>query len=380
MNYESWISLLFGLTLILVTLSSFLLRGTGRPGEGVNTPARIFLVLMRLAIGWHCFVEGMDKLHNPSWSSEAYLREATGPLAGFYRRLAGDRLLEKLHVGESKEPPPALAAEYDAYTEAFIAHYGLNEEQEKRARDLTRQGESKAVTWLTSETEEVQKPSPLPPPLKVPMAMPERLAEYERLLDKVEAAEHNLPSGDKDLQKRYTDAKADANRWRGDMKKSYDAQFASFKKSLQDVLTAEQKAMPPLTGPVELPREAWGPLEWSDRVVEWGLVVIGCGLMLGLFSRLCSAAGALLVLSFFLAMPPLPGWPEPPRVEGHYLYINKTLIEALALGALAFLPTGVWAGVDALLYPLWPWNWTRAEPPARARAAAVDRPRSAQPV
>ena len=48
-------------------------------------------------------------------------------------------------------------------------------------------------------------------------------------------------------------------------------------------------------------------------------------------------------------MPPLPGWPESPRLEGHYVLINKTLIEVIALLALTFIPTGRWAGIDGLL-------------------------------
>ncbi len=123
------------------------------------------------------------------------------------------------------------------------------------------------------------------------------------------------------------------------------------------MLTAEQKKdATPLPEPVALPIASWGPLEWSDRAVAWGLVVIGGGLMLGLLTRLCSASAALWLLSFFLAMPPLPGWPESPRLEGHYLFFNKTFIEVLALAALACLPTGRWAGLDALLYALWPFK------------------------
>jgi uncharacterized membrane protein YphA (DoxX/SURF4 family) len=83
--------------------------------------------------------------------------------------------------------------------------------------------------------------------------------------------------------------------------------------------------------------------------VKWGLVALGGCLLLGFLSRASSLLLALLVLSFYLAMPPLPGWPESPRLEGHYLLINKTLIEVIALGALAFIPTGRWAGLDGLL-------------------------------
>jgi uncharacterized membrane protein YphA (DoxX/SURF4 family) len=362
MNYAIWIALFcLLLTIFLVTISALLWRGTGRPADATSTPARVFLVLLRLAIGWHCLVEGWDKMQNPAWSSEAYLRESTGPLAGTFRALAGDRLLDKLVVTDKDQVPAALAADYDAFTAAFIEHHALDAAQTERANEIDRQGKSKALTWLISETESVEKIAPYPPSLKVEMTMGDRLAEYERLQKKVADAEQLLPTNDKDLQKRYTDAKADANKWRAGLKKSYAAHFATFKKSLQDVLTAAQKNdATPIPEPIALPRSSWGLLQWSDQGVKWGLVVVGGGLVLGLFSRLASAAAALLLTSFFLAMPPLPGWPESPRLEGHYLFINKTLIEILALGALTFLPTGRWAGLDAVIYPLLPWHWRRA--------------------
>jgi uncharacterized membrane protein YphA (DoxX/SURF4 family) len=361
MTYSSWIALLFGLTVVLVVLSALLWRGTGRPGDVASTPARVFLVLLRLAIGWHCLVEGLDKLQNPAWSSEAYLRESVGPLAPTFRELAGDRLLDKLGVTDKDQVPAALAADYDAYTDAFIAHHDLDSAQTERAREIDQKGKKQALAWLNSGTETVEKIAPYPPALNVEMTMGERFAEYERLQKKVAEAEQFLPTSDKDLQKRYTNAKADAGKWRAGLGKSYNSQFAAFKKSLQDVLTPEQKkdaiAVPE---PIVLPRESWGALEWSDQAVKWGLVVIGGGLILGLCARLSSAAAALLLTSFFLAMPPLPGWPEGPRLEGHYLFVNKTFIEILALGALTFLPTGRWAGLDALIYPLLPWHWRGA--------------------
>src|SRR5260370_10625135 len=95
MNYHSWIALFSGLTLVLVTIASLLGRGTGRPPD-TSTPARVFLVLLRLAIGWHCFVEGMDKLQNPPWSTEADLRESLRPQSRPFPCFAPDRLLAKL--------------------------------------------------------------------------------------------------------------------------------------------------------------------------------------------------------------------------------------------------------------------------------------------
>src|SRR5262249_32436886 len=92
----------------------------------------------------------------------------------------------------------------------------------------------------------------------------------------------------------------------------------------------------------------WGLLGWADFLVAWGLTIIGACLLLGLFSRTACVAGALLVLSFYLAMPPWPGLPENPRAEGHYLIVNKNIIEMLALLALATTASGKWAGLDGL--------------------------------
>ena len=58
-------------------------------------------------------------------------------------------------------------------------------------------------------------------------------------------------------------------------------------------------------------------------------------------------AGALLLLSFYLPMIPLPGVPEAVRVEG-YPFVNKNIVELVALLTLATTASGKWAGLDSL--------------------------------
>ena len=41
----------------------------------MKATSRVFLVILRLVIGWHFLVEGLYKFETP-WSSEAYLRES----------------------------------------------------------------------------------------------------------------------------------------------------------------------------------------------------------------------------------------------------------------------------------------------------------------
>lgn len=58
-----------------------------------SSPQLFFLVVLRLLIGWHLLYEGMVKFLDSSWTSEAFLQNAYGPLAGFYHHLASDNIL-----------------------------------------------------------------------------------------------------------------------------------------------------------------------------------------------------------------------------------------------------------------------------------------------
>jgi thiosulfate dehydrogenase [quinone] large subunit len=90
----------------------------------------------------------------------------------------------------------------------------------------------------------------------------------------------------------------------------------------------------------------WTP--WIDRSVKIGLLLIGLSLILGLFTRI-GALGALFFLSlFYLLYVPLAGVPQSGN-EGTYLIVNKTLIEAAAVGVLLAFDTGAIAGLDLLL-------------------------------
>jgi thiosulfate dehydrogenase (quinone) large subunit len=102
-----------------------------------------------------------------------------------------------------------------------------------------------------------------------------------------------------------------------------------------------------------------GFAEWimSDpnvlRVVDflniWGLIAIGIGLIIGLFTRPAAISGAILLLIYYLSNPPLIGLEYSLPSEGNYLIVSKTLIEVAALVLLAVFPAGSFAGLDILL-------------------------------
>lgn len=112
------------------------------------------------------------------------------------------------------------------------------------------------------------------------------------------------------------------------------------KEDAMKLLSREQLARGPM------PRENT-PLNRASDMAMWGLLILGPLLLLGLCTRLAAVGGAVMLLSFYLVVPPWPGVPQPPGPE-HSFIVNKNLIEVIALLAIAFMPTGSWFGLDGV--------------------------------
>jgi thiosulfate dehydrogenase (quinone) large subunit len=85
-----------------------------------------------------------------------------------------------------------------------------------------------------------------------------------------------------------------------------------------------------------------------DAAVPLGLFLVGISLMLGLFTQ-AGCVGAIGFLAmFYLSQPPLSGMPQA-GAEGTYLFVNKNLIELIAVLTIFACRTGAIAGLDQLL-------------------------------
>ncbi|MBL7112524.1 MAG: DoxX family protein [Bacteroidales bacterium] len=93
--------------------------------------------------------------------------------------------------------------------------------------------------------------------------------------------------------------------------------------------------------------------EAALRVVDfmnvWGLIFIGFGLLVGGLTRIASGAGALLLLFYYVANPPFIGFMGETTGEGHYLIVNKIMIEFAVLLLLALLPSKTTLGMDRII-------------------------------
>jgi uncharacterized membrane protein YphA (DoxX/SURF4 family) len=350
-----------------------------------------FLILLRLAIGWHFLVEGWYKVQSiylvgpiatkPQFSSAGYFREAPGPLGEAVRRYEGDpddRALARLVVppaphDEETSPakphtrvPPGLGKDWDDYLERFARHYDLDADQVKRAKDKVRQAKAAVVGWLTyippddpalrdkdtryaSMTSEQTRVFPTGE-VKRRMSMGERVAEYRaRVADLRDTTGHKLYAFGKDVEgTRLRATKADVAKLRTGLMADLDKESEKLRADLDKVLTPAQKEAGPV--PAVEPNRV---IETIDAVTPWALCAIGTLLLVGLFSRLGAVAGAVFLLMTYLAVPAFPWLPAGGPSEGNYLFVNKNVIEMLALFALAGVPTGRWFGLDALLS----WGW-----------------------
>lgn len=86
-----------------------------------------------------------------------------------------------------------------------------------------------------------------------------------------------------------------------------------------------------------------------DFLNIWGLIAIGLGLVLGLFTRIAAYAGVFLLLLYYITNPPFIGMEYILPTEGSNLIVNKLLIEIIALFVLAIFPAHTKFGLDALI-------------------------------
>ncbi|MBR9999010.1 MAG: DoxX family membrane protein [Cyclobacteriaceae bacterium] len=85
-----------------------------------------------------------------------------------------------------------------------------------------------------------------------------------------------------------------------------------------------------------------------DILNVWGLILIGLGLMLGIMTRIASISGVVLIGLYYFSNPPFIGYDPGTNVEGHYLFVNKNLVELAALLVFVMLPAKLQFGLDNL--------------------------------
>ena len=89
-------------------------------------------------------------------------------------------------------------------------------------------------------------------------------------------------------------------------------------------------------------------LKVVDVLNIWGLILIGVALMAGCLTRAAAWCGIAMLALYYAAHPPLFA-PAAAPVEGHYLLVDKNLVELVALAVVALVPGAGWLGIGRLV-------------------------------
>jgi uncharacterized membrane protein YphA (DoxX/SURF4 family) len=88
-------------------------------------------------------------------------------------------------------------------------------------------------------------------------------------------------------------------------------------------------------------------LAFTDFLNIWGLILVGAGLFIGLFTRLSAWAGILMLLFYYVANPPF--IPSGIPAQGHFFLVNINVIESAVLLIIALLNRDYLWSVDRLI-------------------------------
>ena len=296
----------------------------------------MFLILLRIAIGWHLYYEGRTKIESQitdaPFSAEAYLRNATGPFAESFRNIVPDA--DSLNALDLEY----LESTWEREQRRVAEHFQFTDEQRERAEQALEETRAQAQDWF--EDPENQQ----------------AIADYREQLAEVRRAASDPPELAYERE-RLAEEEFEVEQQRQQLAGPIEGWTVDLRERWFAIAEPDQleTAGPYEPKPTELDR--------VNAITMYGLTIFGLCLMAGLLTPLAALGGAALVFMFYISMPPWPGLPPNPQAEGTYLFVNKNLIEVLALLALASTPSGLWFGVDRLLF-----GWIDRR--SRAREAA----------
>jgi uncharacterized membrane protein YphA (DoxX/SURF4 family) len=283
-----------------------------------------FLVLLRIAIGWHFLTEGLDKVesvrHNTQpFSAEVYLRNATGPLAPYFRGMLPDV------NGLALLDPARLKSSWAETVERIAKHYNFNEEQKARARDILEKNDAWADYWFNNiENYEARR-------------------KYMSDLAKVQAVEAD-PNAMSFERERAWESRRTLDGERRKLTGPLVAQGQVLADAVAALAPPEQQASAGTYSP------PWTFLDVANLLTMYGLCAMGVCLILGFLTPLAAICAAAFLAMIYLSMPPWPGLPPNPKAEGHYWIVNKNLVELIACLLIAVTASGHWLGLDALFF------------------------------
>ncbi len=316
----------------------------------------VFLVVLRICIGWHFFIEGVYKLCEPDWRATGYLVASAGPMRETFRSMVKDvdgreaLALDKPEfanggelTGEKAQAFKAALSErlksrLDTMLDDIVKYYGLSPDQQNTARNLSAGQQLKLMQLCEGLDPKAENKD-----------FVAQVWDYGVLLNEITAQEAKRAKSTFEVQRLQEMYKSKAEKKGKLIATAYKhindlpvLVYKSVGENKKGLLTEAQLAKGFMKTDVS-------PTKWIDWSNMIALTAVGVCLILGLFTRLACLGAAGLLAMYYCAMPALPGLPESPALEGHYLIVNKNLIELVTVLMLATTRVGRWGGLDGLI-------------------------------
>jgi len=302
----------------------------------LTLPAILFLVLLRLVVGWHFFQEGAAKVRDGNFSSTPFLSAAKGPFADRFHAMIPDYDGSiRIDAGQMSKACKAFAAQAN---EAF----GFNEAQTKEMNDILAE-----FTGRRKEIYDQWKP---------------QIEEYKNGLERQATLDGDpMRTGVESLRKQRDEIET---KWRAlgrPILSEIDQTLPDLVQRINAIATDEQANPDPkkplamdgegkaIRKRVEFKFEGEGPVSVRtvDKIIPIFDLVVGILLLVGLLTPLAGLAAGLFLASVVISQFPGAYGAQPTYYQA---------IEMLACFLLAFADAGRYAGLDFLPWSFWNRN------------------------
>lgn len=282
------------------------------------------IVLLRVAIGWHFFMEGQTKVKEGNFSSKGFLSAAKGPLAPLYQQAIWD------YDGQVRLDQKAITDLFTAYQEKAVNYYVFTEAQTEKAKELKEKAVGELEDVFSQWDEDIFKFNEGRQRIKDMKDDQARLfvASLRSQKDKIES----------DRMNSVRPALG-----------AIDKIMLNYQEKMNEIATEDQKKLPENKGTrpavtMDLPGATILQTDVVDKVIPIFDMAIGILLIVGLLTRIASLAAAGFLISVVLSQFPGFDGTAPTYFQA---------VEALACLVLFSTDAGRYAGLDFLPWSMW---------------------------
>lgn len=282
------------------------------------------IVLLRVAIGWHFFMEGQTKVKEGNFSSKGFLSAAKGPLAPLYQQAIWD------YDGQVRLDQKAITDLFTAYQEKAVNYYVFTEAQTEKAKELKEKAVGELEDVFSQWDEDIFKFNEGRQRIKDMKGDQARLfvASLRSQKDKIES----------DRMNSVRPALG-----------AIDEIMLNYQEKMNEIATEDQKKLPENKGTrpavtMDLPGATMLQTDVVDKVIPIFDMAIGILLIVGLLTRIASLAAAGFLISVVLSQFPGFDGTAPTYFQA---------VEALACLVLFSTDAGRYAGLDFLPWSMW---------------------------